>query len=203
MDNDLRRQAFVEAADELYREKGIRQTSIRDIAERVGVTRSLFYHYFPDKQAMTDAVIERRVDEFMDYLINWTAQLHGSDTRESLVSLTKIARSFLNGPTSLIEGIVRDQDATLFQHFVVRSSRLLADHFVQSRRQGAFIHLSNVQHPRESFYVLSVGVMSTMIRDPQTPDEVIADVIVDTLHIDLNRPPSTDAEQRIGEGPHI
>ena len=40
------------------RSRASRRTSVQDITNRVGVTRSLFYHYFPDKEAVTSAVLD-------------------------------------------------------------------------------------------------------------------------------------------------
>ena len=48
-----RRDEIVDAARSLYEEKGLSRTTIQDITARVGVTRSLFYHYFPNKDAVT------------------------------------------------------------------------------------------------------------------------------------------------------
>ena len=38
---------IVAAARELYEEQGLSKTSVQDITNRMGVARSLFYHYFP------------------------------------------------------------------------------------------------------------------------------------------------------------
>ncbi|MEG0218077.1 MAG: helix-turn-helix domain-containing protein, partial [Raoultibacter sp.] len=40
-----RRDDFVCAARELFEEKGLSKTTVKDITEHIGVTRSLFYHY--------------------------------------------------------------------------------------------------------------------------------------------------------------
>ena len=53
-----RRAEIIRAARELYEEQGLAHTSILDITTRVGVTRTLFYHYFPDKDAVTSAVLD-------------------------------------------------------------------------------------------------------------------------------------------------
>ena len=45
---DARRLQIVQAAREICLEKGFSKITISDIAERVGMTRSLFYHYFQD-----------------------------------------------------------------------------------------------------------------------------------------------------------
>lgn len=186
MQNDIRRAAFVEAAAELYEQQGIANTSVGDITRRVGVTRSLFYHYFDDRQAILDAVIDDHVDGFMTYVQEWSHTLSGNNVYDALVRLAGIVRDYLFGPKSLGRCIVDEQDASVFQRFVVHSSLMLAEHFVQMRgRPGALIQLSNSRHPKESFYVLSVGVMSLMIHQSEASDEVVADLIVDTLNIDV------------------
>lgn len=48
-DTAKRSAEIVVAARELYEEKGLARTSIQDITNHVGVTRSLFYHYFPSR----------------------------------------------------------------------------------------------------------------------------------------------------------
>ena len=61
-----RRDAIVEAARQLYEEQGLSRTSVRDITNRVGVTRTLFYHYFPDKEAVTSAVLDNYIEDFIE-----------------------------------------------------------------------------------------------------------------------------------------
>ena len=187
MQKDARYAAFVTAADELFMEKGIGSTSVGDITKRVGVARSLFYHYFEDKQGIVDAVIDSRVNDFMEYVREWTRSLDGGDFSSALLNLVKLMRGYLHSPTSLGSRIIRERDAGLYHRFVVRSSILLSEHFVSTRKErGALIHYTHTRHPAESFYVLSVGVMSMMVRNPEVTDEVIADVIAETLCIDMD-----------------
>lgn len=53
---DARRAQIVHAARAICLEKGFSKITISDIAGRVGMTRSLFYHYFQDKDQVADAV---------------------------------------------------------------------------------------------------------------------------------------------------
>ena len=69
-----RRADIVAAARELYEEQGLSKTSVQDITNRVGVTRSLFYHYFPDKEAVTSAVLDDYVADFIEATHYWNAQ---------------------------------------------------------------------------------------------------------------------------------
>ena len=186
MENDKRRMAFITAANELFKEKGASQTSVLDISERVGVTRSLFYHYFDDKRAITDAVIDRRVDEFILYVQDWSSHLNQTNTHDALISLAGILRSYLLGPSMIGTSIARNRDGVLLQRFITRSSELLARHFASSSsRKGSLKRLSHATHPYESFYALSVGIMGLMMHDPDVTDEAIADIIASMLRIGI------------------
>jgi AcrR family transcriptional regulator len=56
-DGQRTRQAILDAALDLFAEKGYFGTSLRDIARAVGVRESALYNYFPSKDAMFDALI--------------------------------------------------------------------------------------------------------------------------------------------------
>ena len=60
---DARRDAIVQAARKVCLEKGFSKITVSDIASEVGMTRSLFYHYFEDKEAVADAVLDNRQRE--------------------------------------------------------------------------------------------------------------------------------------------
>ena len=53
-----RREQIIACTRELYEEKGLTKTSVQDIADKVGVARSLFYHYFTDKDDVTSAMLD-------------------------------------------------------------------------------------------------------------------------------------------------
>lgn len=63
---DLRLASLLDAAAALFVEKGIMATSIEDIAERAGVAKSTFYHYFHDRAAMLEALRKRYSQRFSD-----------------------------------------------------------------------------------------------------------------------------------------
>lgn len=53
------------AAYACFLEKGYEQTSVRMILERSGVTTGSFYHFFPSKQALFEAVMEAFIAEYI------------------------------------------------------------------------------------------------------------------------------------------
>lgn len=54
---------MLDAALELFAERGFAGTSIRDIAERVGMTKASLYYHFAAKQELLFALVEPAMDE--------------------------------------------------------------------------------------------------------------------------------------------
>lgn len=63
---DQRQNELLDAAAALFVEKGVVATSIDDIAERAGVAKGTFYHYFQDRTAMLEALRKRYSQHFAD-----------------------------------------------------------------------------------------------------------------------------------------
>ncbi|ALG09640.1 TetR/AcrR family transcriptional regulator [Kibdelosporangium phytohabitans] len=56
----LRREDIITAAIEAYRETGYHGSSLREVAKRAGITHAGLLYYFPTKEALLAAVLERR-----------------------------------------------------------------------------------------------------------------------------------------------
>lgn len=56
---EQRRAQLLETALDLFAEKGVENTTIKDIANSIGVAQGLVYHYFDSKNELLMAVIER------------------------------------------------------------------------------------------------------------------------------------------------
>jgi len=54
-----RRNEILDAADELFSQKGFDGTSTNDILEKVGIARGTLYYHFKSKEGIMDALIER------------------------------------------------------------------------------------------------------------------------------------------------
>jgi AcrR family transcriptional regulator len=62
----LRREAFLEVAQQLITTKGYEQMTIQDVLDALETSRGAFYHYFDSKQALLDGVVERFTNAAMD-----------------------------------------------------------------------------------------------------------------------------------------
>lgn len=58
---------------ELFTERGFEGTSVRDIAEALGITKSSLYYHFASKEAIIRALLEGRRDE-IDALLAWVEE---------------------------------------------------------------------------------------------------------------------------------
>ncbi|MEH6591304.1 MAG: TetR/AcrR family transcriptional regulator [Halioglobus sp.] len=55
---------ILEAAEDLFAEKGFSATSLGDVADRVGIRSPSLYNHFKNKEALYQAVLDRLLDSF-------------------------------------------------------------------------------------------------------------------------------------------
>ena len=186
MDMDARRAEFVKVARELFLEQGVHNTTITQIACRAGVTRSLFYHYFPDKDAILGAVIDYAANDFMQQAEVWYRGFDHKNKRDSMQRIASQFMAYLGDYSGLMSVDSQDRNAALRQQFAVRVARVLSVRFerqVRSLKNSAWA--KRLSHPRETYYVLIVGLLSLALREPDTPTGVLADLIANALCIDM------------------
>ena len=105
------------AARDIYETEGVAATSLAAIARKAGVARTLVYYYFPDKQAVTDAVLD---DYLEDLVETWNELRAFGDTPSELKNCVSMLRRALytasGSPRPMFAVLdelgVRDQCAT-------------------------------------------------------------------------------------------
>jgi AcrR family transcriptional regulator len=80
-----RRAELLSAAAVVFREKGFRDTSINDIAERGGTDRATLYYYFATKQEIFDEVVSSVISDSMAYAESVRESNHPPDVKLRLV----------------------------------------------------------------------------------------------------------------------
>src|SRR5690349_12268907 len=79
------RSRIQEVALELFTEQGYEATSLREIAERLGVTKAALYYHFKTKDDIVASFMEDRVAA-LDEIIAWgRAQPRTDETRRAIV----------------------------------------------------------------------------------------------------------------------
>jgi AcrR family transcriptional regulator len=79
-----------ELALQLFAEQGYEQTSLREIAERLGVTKAALYYYFRSKEDIVRSLVEDYMSA-LDELIAW-----GKDQPRSAKTRAEIVRRYLD-----------------------------------------------------------------------------------------------------------
>lgn len=89
---EQRRQRLLEAAAEVFKEKGFRGTSVNDIAARMGSDRATIYYYYGSKRDIYLDLIRQAVEEIV--VITETA---ARDDRPAAVRLRQLFESIMDG----------------------------------------------------------------------------------------------------------
>jgi len=79
------RQRILDVALELFAEQGYEKTSLREIAERLGVTKAALYYHFKTKEEILVSLFES-LTRPMEELIEWgRRQPHTLETKQEIV----------------------------------------------------------------------------------------------------------------------
>lgn len=63
-ESEERKQEFIDAAEKLFKENGIVDTTINNIVKEMNVAKGLFYYYFKSKDDIIDAISEKYNEVF-------------------------------------------------------------------------------------------------------------------------------------------
>lgn len=129
-----RRNEILDAADELFAQKGFDGTSTNDILEKVGIARGTLYHHFKSKEAIMDALIDRYAVHLLDgaqeiaeeksipvveriIRVVMALNLSGGSSKEIMEHIhkpqnalmhQKIQKVIINGLPPILTGIIRE-----------------------------------------------------------------------------------------------
>ena len=182
-----RRAQIVAAARDLFEERGLAHTSVKDLTEACGVTLSLFYHYFPDKESVTAAVLDDYVAEFREMVDHWNASREPLNVRKALHDCITMLRRGVFDKGSFRADLARNENASLYLQFAARTAEVLARHLTDTTAvEYARHHELEIDNLYEMFYVLIIGMVGFIRRYPDTSDEVLESLVAQTLHLDLD-----------------
>ena len=183
-----RRQQIIDAARELYEQKGIARTSVKDITQRCNCARSLFYHYFPDKSAITSAVLDTFIENYISQLSKWNASRVAGNSEQALKNLIPIIRESVFEKSNFRHAIDTYENAGLYNEFVDKVSSKTASYIVDTTvRDYEKLHNVKIKHVYETFYILIHGMCGFIRTHPDVDDAVLMDIIAQTLHMQRTR----------------
>ncbi|MCJ0907388.1 TetR/AcrR family transcriptional regulator [Rhodococcus sp. ARC_M6] len=84
-----RREEILAHAAKLFSERGISATTVRDIADEVGILSGSLYHYFDSKDAIANEIVVRFLD---DLNVRYESSIEsGGSARERLASMVSVS----------------------------------------------------------------------------------------------------------------
>ena len=141
-DGQRTRQAILDAALDLFAEKGFFGTSLRDVAATVGVRESAIYNYFPGKDALFDAILSAHQDTRLEQL----APLADGPIDDGRAVLLRLA-------TATLGGYVEPREQKLF--------RILMSDGIRLAKSGRLNLYERMGHSRERLH----DILRRLIKD--------------------------------------
>jgi AcrR family transcriptional regulator len=97
---EARPDEVLDAALELFLDKGFAATRVEDIARRAGLSKGAVYLYFPSKEKILEGIIRRAVVPIADHVIGFAGAYEG-DPRRLITMVMKMLALKLNDPRIL------------------------------------------------------------------------------------------------------
>ncbi|HEX8983065.1 MAG TPA: TetR family transcriptional regulator [Ktedonobacterales bacterium] len=101
-----RRNQLIDTALQLFSEHGIEATRVSDIARAAGVAQGLLYHYFPSKDALLTAIIQRNGP--LDMIADLLATAPDRPARETLLDVGMRAYAFAQEHRAMLRLVARE-----------------------------------------------------------------------------------------------
>jgi AcrR family transcriptional regulator len=121
---EARRLQLIDIALDVFAAKGLEAATVKDLSDAAGVAQGLLYHYFPSKEALLEAVLERH------YFLPEIRRILSADRhRPAAEVLLEVARGFarmLDENRSVMQLMLREAP----------SNPLIAERIERSRREG-------------------------------------------------------------------
>lgn len=182
---DARREQIIRAARAACLDTGFAKLTISDIAIRAGMTRSLFYHYFPDKGAVADAIIDDAISTMLAKLDRWNEDREAGNIDKAMDDIVQLTRAIIADEGPFSARLMQAGNAELYIRFIDRSADRIADYICDTtvrdfeERHGLPIH-----DIHETFYVLIVGLISMIRQHPDIDNDAIKRIAAQILHIE-------------------
>lgn len=182
MGSPERNALIIKHAAELFAERGISATTVRDIAGRAGILSGSLYHYFPSKDALADHI----VTSYLYALLHEYEQIVATplDAREAL-SRIALASAHVSSQHAYASEIFQRETAHLRQlpsHEAIRqAARTIRKTWVTVLERGIQTGEFRSDVPVELLHVLIRDAVWLTLRTFAPTDETDADKLVENV----------------------
>ncbi len=155
-----RRDSIITAARELYETQGYSNTNIQDITQHINLTRSLFYHYFSDKEAVTQAVLDSYIDEYVERFKKAVKETKHTQIMDVLAEAVYTSYLPQLHENKFICELHDKSNAALYGDLIDRSAQRSADLVLQTLDSIDMPESLRAIHTFERYYIFFLGLFS-------------------------------------------
>lgn len=166
-------------------ETGTTRMSISSITKRVGITRSLFYHYFNNVEEALHALLDHSVDQVLKELTEWDEEHANHAPNLLLDEASQLVIDIVRKDGPFREGLAFGPDTQLYIRFLDQAARAIAQH-VNNKMQADLARRPRAQIAslESTVYVLATGLIYLVATHKEIQASEIKQIIVDTLRLD-------------------
>ena len=176
MQNNNKRERILDVMQELMRTASAQAISVSDIAQKAGIGKGSIYYYFPSKNNIIDAVIERSYSRVLDA----GRELAASSHMDAFKKMEIIYNACLDSSTELRRqeaiGTFNEQQESAFIHqkfariIITKLKPILTDIIRQGMDEGSI----QCQYPEETAQIVLTVLTITLDNHlvPAGPEQI-------------------------------
>jgi AcrR family transcriptional regulator len=191
-------QEILEAAARLFAKQGFAATSTREIAARAGLRQASLFHYFPRKEAILGAVLDRAIDPALARL-DALAVAPGSPALRLYRLLHFDVRELRSSPFSVgVLGLLAETRSPAFRRFLRKRERLVVgiEALIRAGVEAGELVAGDPARAAEALLGLDESTLHWSPRERASPSEVADFVASLALRALLADPSALDGIRR-------
>lgn len=180
-----KKKEIIESTKRLIEEKGIENTSIRDIVKSIGIAQGLFYYYFRSKDEVIQTIIDEYVADICSEILKNVEKITKDfdNWYEQLENISKAIILVYKNNKANMEKFVKDKNAELYQRVLY----IVIDKMALQIEKALEIAITNnyidIKYPKETAYMIIYGILNLIYYKGVEDDEIITSLIRQTLNI--------------------
>lgn len=140
LDPEIRRQAIVDTASELFHKNGFDEVRIEDILTEAGISKGGFYHHFKSKEGILRQLV---VEETGSMILEVSEEIESNNPTEALLHLFSSGSVLLGSEVGILSTLGGFQSKTVYldeleRQFSIKLKPLLANILESGVRNGVF-----------------------------------------------------------------
>lgn len=164
-------QIIIEASQKRFGLFGVEKTSMREIANDLKLSKASLYYYFPDKESLYKAVVEKEQQEFIDKITGRILSIEEPEQllREYSISRLSYFRTLLNLSRLRMEAYsdLKPGFRETIQIFKEKEKEIIKKIFLKGIVRGIF-YINDTDETASLFLDLLKGLRVTVVNEKET-----------------------------------